>query len=95
MAQEPQARGGFVVTQGFTLSRFEFAHTLQRAELRDAVFDVVKRIQKNVELAMPQIRPHVLVAGPVHVAGESVHELIPRGGTFRRGCAPDAYQIQC
>jgi hypothetical protein len=31
---------------------------------------------------MPQVRPHFLEAGPVHVAREPVHELIPRGGTF-------------
>jgi hypothetical protein len=47
---------------------------LQRAQLRNAVFDVVKRMQKDMELAMPQIRARLLVAAPIHLAAKAVHQ---------------------
>ena len=51
---------------------------MQRAELGDAVFHVVERVQKDVELTVPEILPRRFVAGPVHIAAEAAHQPAPR-----------------
>src|SRR4030095_13053987 len=51
-------------------------------ELRDAILDVIERVNENVELPMPKIRPHRLETAPIHIAAKTVHELKPGGTTF-------------
>ena len=50
---------------------------MQRAELGDAVLDVVKRVQENVELLVPIFGPGALVAAPVDAAAEAIHQAVP------------------
>ena len=51
---------------------------LQRPQLRDAVFDVVKRTQEDVKLPVPEIGPRGFPAAPVPVAAKTVQEREPR-----------------
>ena len=48
----------------------------------DAVFNVVERMEEDVELAVPKICTGRFVAGPIHIAAESLHQLEPCSGTL-------------
>ena len=55
---------------------------LERPELGDTVFDVIERVQENVELAMPQMVAGFFVAGPIDDSTEAIEQLSPGGGPF-------------
>ncbi len=68
---------------------------LQGTELGDPVFNVIERIQENVELAMPGMVAGVFVAGPIDRAAEPVEQSSPGGlalvrGYGRGGCRSSA-----
>src|SRR5712671_3392315 len=68
-----QCQCAFVLGQRFGLVAPGVGPDLQSAELSDAVFDVVKGMQKDVQLAMPETGPGALAAPPVHVAAEAIN----------------------
>jgi len=51
-----------------------FDPELEGAELGDAVLDVVERDVEEVELPEPSRAADVLVAGPVELGAEAVHQ---------------------
>src|SRR6185369_2433740 len=83
LGQRPRAaerQRMLVVVQGFRLVAFGIRPHLQRAELGDAIFDVVKGMDKNMELPVPQAGARFFVTAPVRVTAKTIHERKP-GGT--------------
>src|SRR5271155_5749209 len=62
-------RGGKIAARGLP--------ELKRAELRDAVFDVVERDLKDVKLPVPDVGAGLLESAPILAAAEAVHEREP------------------
>src|SRR5690349_14015409 len=50
---------------------------LERSKLSDAVFDVIERMNENMQLPMPKTGASRFVAAPVHLAAKAVHQRNP------------------
>src|SRR5439155_5042590 len=50
----------------------------QGAKLGDRVLDVIKWMDEDMQLTMPQIGPRSLVTAPIDVPAEAVHQAEPR-----------------
>jgi hypothetical protein len=50
---------------------------LQRPDLRNAVLDVVERVQENVQLPIPPCHPLLFEFGPVHASLEALPQPEP------------------
>src|SRR5665213_2735920 len=69
-----EREGFFVIVQRLRLVAPRIRPDLQRAKLRDAVFDVVKRMDENVQLPVPRMRTRFFKTSPINVAAEAVHQ---------------------
>jgi hypothetical protein len=74
-----ESQRALVLAKGFGVVAFGVGPDLQRAELGDAVFDVVKGIKEDVELAVPHIVAGVFVTSPINFGAETFHQAIPGG----------------
>src|SRR6202041_3395788 len=76
-ARAPEAQALEVVVERGVKIAARGLPKLQRAELRNAVFHIVERNLKDVELPVPDVGARLLEAAPVFRAAETVHEREP------------------